>query len=71
MNEYIPVLIMLLSTAAGMIVAATFIGPKKRFADEMAPFEYGGSPIVSPEPWFSVKFYPIANSLVIFKLNQS
>lgn len=71
MNEYIPVLIMLLlaaATSAGMIVATTLIGPKKRFADKMAPFECGETPIVSPKLRFSVKFYLIAIFFVIFDI---
>ena len=57
MNEYIPVLIMILlaaATSVGMIVATTLIGPKKKFADKMEPFECGESPIVSPKLRFSV-----------------
>jgi len=71
MNEYIPVLIMLLlaaATSAGMIVATTLIGPKKKFADKMEPFECGESPIVSPKLRFSIKFYLIALFFVIFDI---
>jgi NADH-quinone oxidoreductase subunit A len=71
MNEYIPVLIMLLlaaATAVGMIVATTLIGPKKEFADKMEPFECGESPIVSPKQRFSVKFYLVALFFVIFDI---
>lgn len=71
MNEYIPVLIMLLlasATAGGILVATTLIGPKKRFADKMEPFECGESPIVSPKLRFSVKFYLVALFFVIFDI---
>ncbi len=71
MNEYIPVLIMILlaaATSAGMIIATTFIGPKKKFADKMEPFECGESPIVSPKLRFSVKFYLIALFFVVFDI---
>ena len=71
MNEYIPVLIMILLAAAtsiGMIVATTLIGPKKKFADKMEPFECGESPIVSPKLRFSVKFYLIALFFVLFDI---
>ena len=71
MNEYIPVLIMLLlaaATAVGMLVATTLIGPKKEFADKMEPFECGESPIVSPKQRFSVKFYLVALFFVIFDI---
>jgi NADH-quinone oxidoreductase subunit A len=71
MNEYIPALIMILlaiATAVGMIVATTFIGPKKKFADKMEPFECGESPIVSPKLRFSIKFYMLALFFVIFDI---
>ncbi|MEW6665873.1 MAG: NADH-quinone oxidoreductase subunit A [Thermodesulfobacteriota bacterium] len=71
MNDYIPVVIMLFlaaATAVGMLVATTLIGPKKKFADKMEPFECGGSPIVSPKLRFSVKFYLVALFFVIFDL---
>jgi NADH-quinone oxidoreductase subunit A len=71
MNEYIPVLIMLVLaalTAGGMLVATSLIGPKKEFADKMEPFECGESPIVSPKLRFSVKFYLVALFFVIFDI---
>jgi NADH-quinone oxidoreductase subunit A len=71
MNEYIPVVIMLClaaATAVGMLVATTIIGPKKKFADKMEPFECGESPIVSPKLRFSVKFYLVALFFVIFDI---
>ncbi len=71
MNEYVPVLIMILlaaATSVGMIVATTLIGPKKKFADKMEPFECGESPIVSPKLRFSVKFYLIALFFVLFDI---
>ena len=71
MSEYVPVVIMLFlaaATALGMLVATTLIGPKKKFADKMEPFECGESPIVSPKLRFSVKFYLIALFFVIFDI---
>jgi NADH-quinone oxidoreductase subunit A len=71
MSEYVPVVIMLLlaaATAAGMLVATSVIGPKKKFADKMEPFECGESPIVSPKQRFSVKFYLVALFFVIFDI---
>jgi NADH-quinone oxidoreductase subunit A len=71
MNEYVAVLIMLflaVATAVGMLVATTLIGPKKKFADKMEPFECGESPIVSPNQRFSVKFYLVALFFVIFDI---
>jgi NADH-quinone oxidoreductase subunit A len=71
MSQYVPVLIMLflaVATAAGMLVATTLLGPKKKFADKMEPFECGESPIVSPRQRFSVKFYLVALFFVIFDI---
>lgn len=69
MNEYIPVLIMLVlaaATAGGMLVATSWIGPKKVFPEKMEVFECGESPIVSSKLRFSVKFYLVALFFVIF-----
>jgi NADH-quinone oxidoreductase subunit A len=71
MSEYIPVLFMLLlaaSTAVAMLLAATFIGPKKQFPEKMQPFECGEEPLVSPKLRFSVKFYLVALFFVIFDI---
>jgi NADH-quinone oxidoreductase subunit A len=71
MSEYIPVLLMLLlaaATSVGILCVATFIGPKKRFAEKMQPFECGETPIVSPKQRFSVKFYLVALFFVIFDI---
>jgi len=71
MNEYIPVLIMLIlaaATALGMLVVTSLIGPKKEFADKMEVFECGESPIASSKLRFSVKFYLVALFFVIFDL---
>lgn len=71
MSEYIPVLIMILlasSTSIGILIITSLVGPKKRFADKMEPFECGESPIVSPRQRFSVKFYLVALFFVIFDI---
>lgn len=71
MNQYVPVLIMLIlaaATAGGMLAATSLIGPKKKFADKMEPFECGESPIVSSKQRFSVKFYLVALFFVIFDI---
>lgn len=71
MSEYIPILIMLLlasATSVVILVATTLIGPKKKFAEKMQPFECGETPIVSPKLRFSVKFYLIALFFVIFDI---
>jgi NADH-quinone oxidoreductase subunit A len=71
MNEYIAILIMLAlaaATSVGMLVATTLIGPKKYFAEKMAPFECGETQLVSPRLRFSVKFYLVALFFVVFDI---
>ena len=52
--------------AVGMVAATTILGPKKKFADKMEPFECGESQLVSPHQRFSVKFYLIAVLFILF-----
>jgi NADH-quinone oxidoreductase subunit A len=71
MNQYIPILIMLglaTATAVSLLVATTLIGPKKKFAEKMQPFECGEEQLVSPRMRFSVKFYLVALLFVIFDI---
>ncbi|MEO2043643.1 MAG: NADH-quinone oxidoreductase subunit A, partial [Nitrospinaceae bacterium] len=53
-------LLMALGIAVGMVTMTTFLGPKRKFADKMEPFECGESQLVSPHQRFSVKFYLVA-----------
>ena len=48
------------------IVLTSVLGPKLRFAEKDEPFECGESQIVSPYQRFSVKFYMVAVSFIIF-----
>lgn len=69
LDQYTGALILLVFAvviAVGMVVATTILGPKRRFADKMEPFECGESQIVSPHQRFSVKFYLIAVLFIIF-----
>lgn len=71
LEQYIGTAIMLLlalGVATGMVVVTTFLGPKRRFADKMEPFECGESQIVSPHQRFSVKFYLVAVLFVLFDI---
>ena len=52
--------------AVGMVAATTILGPKKKFADKMEPFECGESQLVSPHQRFLVKFYLIAVLFILF-----
>ena len=69
LEQYIGATIMLflcLGIAVGMVVLTTFLGPKRKFADKMEPFECGESQLVSPHQRFSVKFYLVGVLFVLF-----
>ena len=48
------------------LVATTLLGPKLVFAEKQEPFECGEHQLVSPNQRFSVKFYMVAVSFIIF-----
>jgi NADH-quinone oxidoreductase subunit A len=56
------------ATSIGILVATTFIGPKKSFPEKMEPFECGEHQLFSPKLRFSVKFYLVALLFVIFDI---
>ena len=69
LEEYIgAVLLFIFATviAVGMVALTTILGPKKKFADKMEPFECGESHLVSPHQRFSVEFYLIAVLFILF-----
>ena len=49
-------------------VMTSLLGPKRKFADKMEPFECGESQLVSPHQRFSVKFYLVAVLFVLFDI---
>ena len=71
MAEYTGVVILMgfaTAIAVGMIVATTILGPKKKFAQKMEPFECGETQLVSPRQRFSVKFYVVAVLFILFDI---
>ena len=50
------------------LVLTTVLGPKLRFASKDEPFECGEHQLVSPYQRFSVKFYMVAVSFILFDL---
>ena len=48
------------------IALTMLLGPKLNFSEKNEPFECGESPVVSPYQRFSVKFYMVAVSFIIF-----
>ena len=53
-------------TIALFLVLTTVLGPRLRFAEKQEPFECGERPLASPYQRFSVKFYMVGISFVIF-----
>ena len=51
---------------AVFILLTSVLGPKLRFAEKDEPFECGEHQIASPYQRFSVKFYMVAVSFIIF-----
>ena len=71
LEQYIGAAIMLLMSlgiAGGMVLMTSLLGPKRKFADKMEPFECGESQLVSPHQRFSVKFYLVAVLFVLFDI---
>ena len=71
LNEYLGmVLLMMLAIAisVGMVLATTILGPKRKFAQKMEPFECGETQLVSPRQRFSVKFYLVAVLFILFDI---
>ena len=51
---------------AFFLVLTSILGPKLRFFEKDEPFECGERQLVSPYQRFSVKFYMVAVSFIIF-----
>ncbi len=70
--EYTALLLLLLlagGAAAGVTFAGHFLGPKNPTREKRMPYESGSNPIGSPRKTrFSVKFYMIAISFILFDL---
>ena len=69
MSEYagLGLFVMLGSGLVAIIIFLTSVlGPKLRFAEKDEPFECGERQIVSPYQRFSIKFYMVAVSFIIF-----
>lgn len=70
-SQYVPLIMMFVASAAvaaGMLVAASVLGPKNAFREKMEPFECGENPIVSPKLRFSVRFYLVALMFIVFDI---
>ncbi len=69
--DYAPIGIMFLVAAgfaASQILAAQLIGPRKRTATKLMPYECGKDPVGSARDRFSIKFYMVAVAFLIFDI---
>jgi NADH:ubiquinone oxidoreductase subunit 3 (subunit A) len=66
---YLPIflyLLIILGTAAAILVAAHVIGPQKRTPVKNMPYESGMNPVGDARQQFDVKFYLIAILFLVF-----
>lgn len=69
--DYAPILVMFLVAigfAASQILVAQLVGPRKRTATKLMPYECGKDPVGSARDRFSVKFYMVAVAFLLFDL---
>lgn len=69
--DYAPIGIMLLVAvgfAASQIIVGHIIGPRKRTAIKLMPYECGKDPVGSAHDRFSIKFYMVAVAFLLFDL---
>ncbi len=69
--DYAPIGIMFLVAfgfGLSQIFAAQFLGPRKRTATKLMPYECGKDPVGSARDRFSVKFYMVAVAFLLFDI---
>jgi len=69
--DYAPILVMFIVAigfALSQILVAQIIGPRKRTAVKLMPYECGKDPVGSARERFSVKFYMVAVAFLLFDL---
>lgn len=69
--DYAPILIMFLVAAgfgASQLLVTQLIGPRKRTATKLMPYECGKDPVGSARDRFSVKFYNVAVVFLLFDI---
>lgn len=70
-SSYLPVLLLLgvsIMNALGMVVASHILNPRRPTPEKDMPYESGMVPLGSTRARFSVKFYMVAISFIIFDL---
>ena len=69
--DYAPVALMFLVAigfAASQILVTQLIGPRKRTATKLMPYECGKDPVGSARDRFSIKFYTVAVIFLLFDI---
>ncbi|HUF05251.1 MAG TPA: NADH-quinone oxidoreductase subunit A [Aridibacter sp.] len=69
--DYAPILVMFIVAAgfaASQLLVAQLIGPRKRTATKLMPYECGKDPVGSARDRYSVKFYMVAVAFLLFDL---
>ena len=69
--DYAPIGFMFLVAfgfAASQILAAQLMGPRKRTATKLMPYECGKDPVGSARDRFSIKFYMVAVAFLLFDI---
>lgn len=69
--DYAPIGVMFLVAigfGASQILVAQLIGPRKRTATKLMPYECGKDPVGSARDRFSIKFYMVAVAFLLFDL---
>ncbi len=69
--DYAPIGLMFLVAigfGASQLLAAQLLGPKKRTATKLMPYECGKDPVGSARDRFSIKFYMVAVAFLLFDI---
>lgn len=69
--DYVPIAIMFLVAAgfgASQLLVTQLIGPRKRTATKLMPYECGKDPVGSARDKFSIKFYTVAVVFLLFDI---
>jgi NADH-quinone oxidoreductase subunit A len=69
--DYAPIIVMFIVAfgfAASQILVTQLIGPRKRTATKLMPYECGKDPVGSARDRFSIKFYTVAVIFLLFDI---
>ena len=69
--SYVPILVFFaisVANAVGMVVASHVLNPRRRTPQKDMPYESGMIPLGDTRARFSVKFYMVAISFIVFDL---